>query len=70
MITSFFIQKCEKKTEKAPDRRISAKVGDNFVEIGACWKKQDKKGNDYLSCMLAKPYKERKGFKIVEDDTE
>ena len=38
----------EKKSEKSPDFRVTAKVGDEWVEIAACWKKSSEKGN-YLS---------------------
>lgn len=56
-----------KKNEKEPDYKMSGKVGDGFVEIGACWKKTGSSG-DYLSCQLSKPYKDRKGFVVVEED--
>jgi len=38
----------EKKSEKAPDFRITAKVGEKWEEIGAAWKKVGDKGA-YLS---------------------
>lgn len=68
MITNFIIQKCEPKNDKAPDRRISAKVGDKWVDIASGWVKKDKNGNQYISCQMKKPYKEYKGYEIVEID--
>lgn len=51
---------------KLPDYRISIKVGDEFVEAGACWIKDSKSGK-YMSCKLSDPYLDkRKGFEIVE----
>ncbi len=47
----------EKKNEKSPDFRISAKVGNEYVNAGSAWKKQSDKGM-YLSlsidCDIAK----------------
>lgn len=41
-----------KKEEKHPDYKISIKVGEKFVEVGAGWKKKTAKGDMYLSCSL------------------
>ena len=41
----------EKKTDKAPDYRVTA--GD--LEIGAAWKKESEAGNAYLSVTLDDP---------------
>ena len=38
----------DKKSDKSPDFRVTAKVGDKWEEIGACWKKTSEKGA-YLS---------------------
>lgn len=67
-ITSFIIQKCEKKTDKSPDRRIVAKIGDNFVQIASGWVKTDKNGNQYVSCVMSKPYQDKKGYEIIETE--
>lgn len=65
MILNFSIFKNEnKKNDKEPDYRISAKIGENsFEEIGACWLKEGKTGK-YFSCSLRKPHKDKKGYYI------
>lgn len=61
--------------EKAPTHGMSTKIGEAFVEIGACWTKKSAKGDSYLSCSLQKEYKDhtdpsksKKGFAIIEDN--
>lgn len=56
----------EKKNEKAPDYRLSAKVGDEYVEIGAGWVKTTEKGK-YISFALSKPFNGNAGFVISEE---
>jgi len=76
MIKFFDLHKNTKKdNEKQPDYRLSFKAGDTFVEGGACWKKQDKNGNMYLSCKLGDKYKDhtdesksKRGWHIESDD--
>lgn len=69
MIKSFSIFKVQnKKSDKDPDYRISAKIGEEYKEIGAGWIKDGKSGK-YVSCQLSKPYKDRKGFQIVFETT-
>ena len=46
----------QSENEKAPTHRISIKVGDNYLDAGACWTKQDKNGNKFLSAKLADVY--------------
>lgn len=46
----------QSENEKAPTHRISIKVGDNYLDAGACWTKQDKNGNKFLSAKLADAY--------------
>lgn len=58
----------EKKSEKEPDYRLTAKIGEEFVEIGAGWIKESSKGTKYISFSLSKPYKDKKGWKLVEED--
>lgn len=67
-ITQFIIQKATPKNDKAPDRRISARVGDTWVEIGAGWVKKNKNGDSFISCIMRKPYQDKKGFIIIEDN--
>lgn len=38
----------EKKSDKSPDFRVTAKIGEKWEEIAACWKKSSDKGA-YLS---------------------
>lgn len=56
--------------DKAPDYRISGRDEDDFVEVGACWKKVDKNGNSYLSCKLRDEYKDKPGYEIVKEGGE
>ena len=63
----------EVKNDKMPTHSISTKIGEEFVNIGACWTK-DSKGGKYLSCKLQDVYvdhtdrtKIKKGFAIVEE---
>lgn len=75
MTKIFNIQKNNhKEKDSQPDYRLSFKIEDTFVEGGACWKKQDKNGNTYISCKLGDSYKDhtdesksRKGYHIEED---
>ena len=64
------------ENEKAPTHRISMKVGDEYISIGACWSKQSNNGEKYLSCKLQDIYvdhtnqsKSKKGFAIVNEKT-
>ena len=43
----------EKKNDKQPDYRVV--TTGSWVEIAACWKKLDKNGKTFLSCMASKP---------------
>lgn len=77
MIKFFSIQKNNKMHDNQPDYRITTKTKDSFVELGACWKKKDKSGKDYLSCKLGDSWKDhtnekktRKGWHIEEDGAE
>lgn len=59
MITlkSFSIFKArESDNEKAPTHKLSAKIGEEFVDIGSAWTKDSKKGDKYLSVQLAKAW--------------
>ncbi len=70
IITQFTIQKVQKKEgeEKRPDRRITAKVGEDWVDVAAGWVKKDKNNNDYISAQMTKPFKDKKGFVIIAQD--
>lgn len=70
MITNFSIWKNkDKKTDTQPDYRIAAQINGDFVEIGAAWKKESKgeSAENYISCSLSKPYKEKSGYRICEE---
>lgn len=75
IIKSFIIQKNnQKKSEKAPDRVIKAKIGENWVELAGGWIRKDKNGNDFVSCLMSKSWvdandrsKKREGYVIVPE---
>lgn len=76
MIKNFSIFKYKKpKTgDKAPTHSITTKIGEEFVEIGACWTKETSTGDKYLSCALQKAWvdhtdrsKTRVGFAIANE---
>lgn len=75
IIKNFVIQKTNKKSDNQPDRRLTAKYGDNWEEIASGWIKKDKNGNDYVSCQTSKAWKDhtdasktRKGFVIIAEE--
>lgn len=63
----------EKKSEKAPDYNISLKVGEHYVNVGACWLKEGKSGK-YFSCKLSDGYTSKDGKKtqgfVITQETE
>lgn len=74
IIRNFVIQKCNKKNDKQPDRRLSAKYGEEWVDLASGWIKKDRNGNDYVSCQMSKAWvdhtdntKTRKAFVIVAE---
>ncbi len=56
-----------KKGEKEPDYKLSVKIDDKFVEVGAGWKRLSQKGTNFISCLLSKPYGDRKGWHFEQD---
>jgi len=60
----------DKKNDKQPDYRLSTKVGDVFVDIGAGWIKETE-NSKYISVKLADAYKgfkgDKPGFELVEE---
>ena len=78
-LKNFTLWKNRDKAEgdKKPDYTISAKIGDKYITIGGAWLKDlDTKSvtpegkpimRKYISCALSKPYKEQKGYKIIEE---
>ena len=73
-IKNFAIFKvANKKNEKSPDYTLSAKVGEEYVDIGAGWVKDGAKGK-FISCVLSNPYVDhvkqtnRKGFHLMADN--
>ena len=66
MIKNFALFKNEKKQENHPDYKLSAKIDDKYVEIGAGFIKDGAKGK-FISISLSKPYQNRPGYIIVEE---
>lgn len=60
----------EKSNDKSPDFNITAKIGEKFVNIGAGWNRKSKTGTPFISCLLAKPFKDLKGWHLDEDKNE
>jgi uncharacterized protein (DUF736 family) len=60
----------EKNNDKSPDYKITAKVGDKFVPIGAGWNRKTKgvPAVSFISCKLSNPFKDFKGFHLEEDE--
>ena len=54
----------EKKSDKAPDYNISLKVGEHYINVGACWLKEGK-GGKYFSCKLSDGYTSKDGKKTA-----
>ncbi len=64
MITQFSIFKnTRKEKETQPDYTLSAKIGEQFIEIGSAWLKEGKTGK-YFSVSLKKPYQDKNGYFI------
>lgn len=62
---------------KLPTHVISTKAGEEFINIGACWTKEMKNGQKFLSCKLSDAWvdsqdntKSRRGFCIVMEQEE
>ena len=74
-IKSFSIFKNTKKAEgsKQPDYKLSAKIGDEYVEIGGGWIKDGKSGK-FISVKLSDAWADhtkgtaRKGFCLLQED--
>lgn len=62
------------KNEKSPTHKMMAKINNELVEIGACWSREGKNGNKFLSCKLSSAYvnKEkniaRRGFTLTQEE--
>lgn len=70
-IKNFSIFKNEKKQDNHPDYKLSAKIGDDYREIGAGFIK-DGNGNKYISVVLKKEFTKEDGtvldgFVIITD---
>lgn len=55
------------KKEKSPDYRLTAKTDKGYIEVGAAWRKNTTDGKQYISCSLAKPYNDKKGYSLIEE---
>lgn len=68
MIKTFVIQANKyKETDSQPDVRAVGKDGEEFVEIGAGWKKQDKNNKPYISVQLSKEYGDKEGYVVITE---
>lgn len=57
IIKSFSIFKGqEPKNDKMPTHRMSAKVGESYVDLGSLWTKTSSKGTKFLSGQLQKAW--------------
>lgn len=69
---SIFKNTHKKEGSTAPDYKMSMKIGEEYIEIGACWLKEGKSGK-FFSCKLSDVYVDhtkgvaRKGFVINEE---
>lgn len=72
---SIFKNVNKKEGSTAPDYKMSMKIGEEYVDCGACWLKEGKSGK-YFSCKLADTYVDKEkgvakpGFQIVSMDIE
>lgn len=70
---SIFRNTNKKEGSTAPDYKMSVKVGEEYVECGACWLKEGKSGK-YFSCKLSDHYLDRekniakKGFELTFEE--
>lgn len=70
---SIFKNTHKKEGSTAPDYKMSTKVGEEFVECGACWLKDSPKGGKYFSCKLSDLYVDkekgtaRQGFDLIAE---
>ncbi len=63
-ITNFSIFKVQdKKKPTHPDYRLSAKIGDKYVNIGSGWIKEGKSGK-FVSVQMGKAYGATNGYYI------
>lgn len=53
-----------KKNDKHPDYKLSAKIGDDYVDIGGAWIKKTADGSTFLSVKLNDAYQDRPGFHL------
>lgn len=76
MIKTFNIIKAKQSDNtKLPTHVISTKMGEGFVNIGACWTKDMKNGAKFLSCKLSDVWvstkdntKSQKSYVIVAEE--
>lgn len=66
MIKNFSCFKVSEKNEGQPDYRLTAKIGEAYVDIGAGWIKEGAKGK-YISFSLGKPYNDKPGYQITTE---
>ena len=61
MFKQFAIFKNTKTNDKQPDYKLSAKIDDKYVEIGAGWIKDGTKGK-FIAVKLSDEYQGKPGF--------
>lgn len=66
-ITNFQCFKNKKEKDNQPDYRLSAKIDDEYVEIGAGWIKEATGGTKFISFKLTEPFEARNGYHIEVD---
>lgn len=63
-IINFAIFPNKKEKDIRPDYRVSARIGEEYVSIGAGWKKDGKNGSKFLSIKLSEPFDGKDGYFI------
>lgn len=58
----------EKSNDKSPDFKLVAKINDKFTNVGAGWSRKTKEGKPFISLKLSNPFKDFKGYHLVEDE--
>lgn len=59
----------EKRSETSPDYRVTAKIGEAFVDVGAGWVKESTKGK-FISIKFNDQYQDKCGFALIEESME
>lgn len=69
MIKNFALFKVkEKKSDNSPDYELSTKIGDDFIQVGAGWIRESKKGTKFISIKLSEPFEKEYNGKVIKRD--